>query len=306
MKTSSAVLLAVLLAACGPSEPTGPSASATGKPGSAVPSQKAAGSGPTTAQATSTAAASSSAAPADDARGKMMNCPAAAANAKTEIKDVDKGVEITVTASDKADIEEIKKRTKAIEERAKSEASAPQHTGKGGGAGVMGRCPIVIGGTNVAVAALDNGAKFTVTVKDDKEVDWLRRESKERLAVIKEGSGDRKMANCPSAVKGAKTTVKEAGGAVVVSVSAKDEAATKDIRERAKKLPELKHDKADKDPHDGSGAGAGEGRCPAVLEGTTATVKDIDGGAEITLKPKAAADLKKLTQEAQDRAARFD
>jgi hypothetical protein len=43
-----------------------------------------------------------------------------------------------------------------------------------------------------------------------------------------------------------------------------------------------------------------------VIEGTTATVKDVDGGSEITLKPKTAGDLKKLTQEAQDRAARFD
>ncbi|MBK6515977.1 MAG: hypothetical protein IPM79_04030 [Polyangiaceae bacterium] len=305
MKISYAALLTVALAACGPTEQTSPSAS--GKPGSASASQKPAGSAPASAStAKATAATSASAAPSEEARGKMMNCPAAAANAKTEVKDVDKGVEITVTASDKVDIEEIKKRAKAIEERAKAEEAAPQHTGKGGGAGATGRCPIVIGGTNVVVAAHDSGAKFTVTAKDDKEVDWLRRETKERLAAIKEGGGERKMANCPSAVKGAKTTVKEAGGAIVVSVTAKDEAATKDIRERAKKLPELKHDKADKDPHDGSGAGAGEGRCPAVIEGTTATVKDVDGGSEITLKPKTAGDLKKLTQEAQDRAARFD
>ncbi len=293
---------ALLLAACG-SEPTG-------APGSGA---TASGSAPKSAQKPSTSAplpsASAAQAP-DEKRGKMSNCPAAVDKAKTEIKDVDKGVEVTVTAADKAGTDEIRARSKSIVEHAKADAAKGQHNGAGGSGGSMGRCPIVIGGTDISAVDVDGGAKYTVLSKDAKELDWLRRESKERLAAMGTGEkGDRKMANCPSAVTGAKTTVKEAGGAVVVTVlakDAKDETSVKDIRERAKKNAELKHDGSDKTKHDGDGGGSGDGRCPSVHEGATATVKDIDGGAEITVKPKAAGDLKKLSTEASDRAKRFD
>jgi len=245
------------------------------------------------------------------AQGQDGNCPNAAPNAKTEFKDNPKGVEITITAKDKADVDEIKKRSKELMEKAKDEGGAKvPHSGTGGGGGSQGRCPIVLNGTDVTVADVEGGSKFTVVAKDPKEVDWVRREAKERLASMQEpGSEEKgagKMANCPSAVKGSKTAVKEDKGSIVVTVTSKDDAATKDIRERAKKLGEMKHDAPKKGEHGGKGAGAEEGRCPAVIEGTTATVKDVDGGSEITLKPKTAGDLKKLLAEATERAGRFD
>jgi TusA-related sulfurtransferase len=300
MKAAIVCLAAGLLFACG-SEPEA-------TPGSGA---AASGSGPKSAAkpATSVPASASAAQAPDEKRGKMSNCPNAVDKAKTEIKDVPKGVEITVTAADKAGNDEIHARSKSVLEHAKADAAKGQHTGAGGGGGSMGRCPIVIGGTDVTVADVEGGMKFTVLTKDEKELDWLRRESKDRLALMGTGEkGDRKMANCPSGVTGAKTTVKEAGGAVVVTVlakDAKDEASVKDIRERAKKNTELKHDGSDK-KHDGDGGGAGEGRCPTVLDGGTATAKDVDGGTEITVKPKAPADLKKMAAEATDRAKRFD
>jgi TusA-related sulfurtransferase len=292
---------ALLLVACG-SEPTG---AASGAPASGS-APKSAAKPATSAPATSASAAQ---APAEK-RGKMSNCPAAVEKAKTEIKDVDKGVEVTVTGADKAGTDDIRGRAKSILEAAKADAAKGQHNGAGGSGGSMGRCPIVIGGTDITAVEVEGGTKFTVLSKDAKELDWLRRESKERLAAMGTAEkGDRKMANCPSAVAGAKTTVKEAGGAVVVTVlakDAKDEASVKDIRERAKKNVELKHDGSDKAKHDGDGGGSGDGRCPSVHEGATVTAKDVDGGTEMTVKPKAAGDLKKLSTEATDRAKRFD
>ena len=237
----------------------------------------------------------------------MSNCPSSVANAKTEIKDTDKGVEVTVTASEKADIDEIRARAKKVEEHTKPpppDAVKGGHTGKGGAGGSMGRCPVVLNDTTVVVAEVEKGSKFTIEPKDVKELDWLRREAKERLAELATGEkGDRKMANCPSAVKGSTTAVKEAGGNVVVTVTSKDEAATKEIRERAKKLAAGKHDNSKK--HEGDGSGAGGGDCPALAEGAKSTFKDVDGGTEITITPDKKDDAKKIFEEVTNRAKPF-
>jgi TusA-related sulfurtransferase len=295
----------VFLAACGDAGGGAPSGSAakTGPAGSAKPAAS------TPAKASASAASSAAAAP--DEKGGMSHCPAAVAGAKVEIKEIDNGVEVTVTAADAKATDEIKERAKTIAERAKGENTKPQHSGQGGGGGVMGRCPIVLGGTDVKVEDAPGGSKFTVTAKDKAEVDWLRRETKERQAALDSGpeGGERKMANCPSAVKDSKTSVKEDKGAIVITVVAKDpknEAAVKDIRDRAKKNVETKHEGAGKE-HAGTGAGGGkEGRCPSVLENTEATAKDVDGGSEITVKPKKADELKKLAEEAKARAKPFE
>jgi TusA-related sulfurtransferase len=237
-------------------------------------------------------------------RNKMANCPSSVTGAKTEIKDTDKGVDILVTSTDKAATDEIRTRGKKIPDHAAGEGKNPAHSGKGGGGGSMGRCPLVQNDTTITYAEVEGGAKFTVEPKDEKERDWLRREAKERLAEMGDSRGDRKMANCPSTVEGAKTTVKEAAGAVVVTVVAKDEAGTKAVRERAKKLSEGKHD--GKDKHDGAGSGPMAGRCPAAVEGTKSAVKEVEGGAEITLTPEKKEDLKKVLEEAQDRAKPYE
>ena len=292
----------VFLAACGDGGGGAPSGSAAKPASSAKPAAS------TPAKASASASASSAAGP--DERGGMSNCPAAVTGAKVEIKDVDDGVELTITAADAKATEEIKERSKTIAERAKGESTKPQHSGKGGGGGVMGRCPIVLGGTDVKIEDAAGGMKFTVTAKDKAELDWLRREAKERQAALETGpeGGERKMANCPSAVKDSKTSVKEDKGAIVITVVAKDpknEAAVKDIRDRAKKNVDTKHEGAGKE-HAGTGAGGGkEGRCPSVLENTEAAAKDVDGGTEITVKPKKVDELKKLLEEAQARAKPF-
>lgn len=300
----AAVLL--LVAACG-DDPAAPPAGSGSAPKSASAPVKSAQS--STKPVASTAA---SAAPASDERGKMSHCPSAAEGAKTEIKDVDKGVEITIKAADADKTKDIRDRAKTIAERAKGEAGKPQHSGQGGGGGAMGRCPVVIGDTELKVEEIDGGAKLTVTAKDDKEVDWLRRESKERLASLEAGTADeaadRKMGNCPSAVAKSKTAVKEGADAIVVTITAndvKDEMTVKDIRGRSTKLNEVKHE-GDGTKHDQKGAGgAKSGRCPVVIEGADATMKEIDGGVEYTLKPKNKADLKKVSTEVQERAKPF-
>lgn len=293
-KLGAWVVLACSLTACGPDAATAPSASAAAPSGSA----KAAASSP-----------AASATAGGGAQGKMVNCATSVKGAKSTVADVDKGVEVTVLAEDAAGTDEVRKRAKDAVAHAKGGAAGGAHSGKGGAGGSMGRCPIVLVGTDVTALDVDKGAKITVLAKDAAEVDWLRRETRERVTALGDpasaDAGERKMENCPSAAPSAVTAIKEAGGAVVVSVTSKDAAATKEIQARGKKLADRKPAAGEK-KHGGSGTGGGKGRCPEVLEGATSTFKDIEGGVEVTIKPDAGGDAKKLLAEAQDRAKRFE
>jgi TusA-related sulfurtransferase len=297
---SAAIVLSALGVAatgCEDPKPTSTTPTQTAKP-TAAPTAK-----PTAA--TTAAPASSAAA----AAGKMSNCPSAVEGAKTEIKDVDGGVELSITASAEAATKDIRDRAKQIAEAAKMEASTRKHTGTGEGGGAYGRCPVVMKATDIALADIAGGTKITVKIKDAAEVDWLRRESRERLAELdKPGvkdAGQGKMVHCPSAVEGSKTTVKAAGDAVVVSVTATGDANVKEVRERAKHLVEAsKADDKGKHAGDGTGGG-GLGRCPVVLKDTTVTHKDIEGGAELTVKPKDKAAVDAVLKEAEGRIQQY-
>jgi hypothetical protein len=261
-----------------------------------------------TGSAAPSAAASAEAPPAN---GKMAHCPNAVAGATTDIKDVDGGVEMTISATTDAAKADIKERAKHTAEAAKEHAKdAKDHTGTGTGGGMSGRCPVVLHDTTLVFADTADGTKITIKANDAKQVDWLRRETRERVAEMKDpdakGAGERHMANCPSAAKNATTTVKEGSDSVAVTVIAKADDDVKEIRERAKKLVEA----AKKDPttvkHDGHGDGGGKlGRCPVVLEDTTVESKEVPGGVEVTVKPTKPADLAHLKQETKDRAQNF-
>jgi hypothetical protein len=120
-----------------------------------------------------------------------------------------------------------------------------------------------------------------------------------------EQEGRNKMANCPSAATGAETKITKGKDAVMVSVTAKDPAAIKDIQERAKKVVEAaKAADSGEIKHTGMGTGGGSlGECPVVLEGTTIEAKDSKTGVTMTVKPADAKGLDDLLKKSQDRLA---
>jgi TusA-related sulfurtransferase len=297
---SAAIVLSALgfaASGCEDPKPTTTAPTQTAKPTSAPTAKPTAA---PTAAPTSTAAA---------AAGKMSNCPSAVEGAKTEIKDVDGGVELSITASAEAATKDIRERAKQLAEAAKIESASRKHTGTGGGGGAFGRCPVVMRDTNVTLADIEGGTKITVKMKNAAEVDWLRRESRERLAELdKPGvkdAGQGKMVHCPSAVEGSKTSLKAAGDAVIVTVTATGDDNIKQVRERAKHLVEASKAE-DKGKHGGDGTGGGGlGRCPVVLKDTTVTAKDVEGGAELTVTPKDKAGVDALLKEAESRQQQY-
>src|ERR1700761_2920029 len=89
------------------------------------------------------AARAKEAAPTTVGGGHMQHCPSAVAGAKTEIKDNKDSVEVTVTATDAAKTEEIRKRAKHMVDAAKSDPTSVVHNGDGHGGGGLGRCEVV-------------------------------------------------------------------------------------------------------------------------------------------------------------------
>lgn len=240
----------------------------------------------------------------------MANCPAAAPSAAVAIKDIPGGVEVAITGSSDAVTKDIRERMTKLVEADRNEAEAGvRHTGHGEGGGRYGRCTIVMRNTKLESAEIPGGVKATVKAKDDKEVDWLRRETRERDKETKasgaDNAGTRRMAHCPSAVEGAKTTVKDTSDGVVITVTGSG-SAVQEIRDRAKHTSDIaKLPEPPKIEHNSEGKGGGGlGRCPVVVEGDTSVdAKDVEGGSEITVKAKK--DVASLQKEAKLRAGNF-
>jgi TusA-related sulfurtransferase len=248
--------------------------------------------------------------------GKMAHCPDAVPGAKTGIADVPGGVELTITATDTAAVADIRARTQALLDAQKNQGPTVHHTGTGEGGGLLGRCPIVLKDTTIVAANVDEGSKVTVTAKDPAELDWLRRETRDRqedLAAAGSPAGAGKMSHCPSAVEGATTALKNTAGGVLVTVTAKDDTSVKAIRDRSKHLAEIADatdagasGSAATASHTGEGGGGGGlGRCPVVVRDTSVKVKDVPGGSQIDVKAKSAAGVAALQKEATERAEKF-
>lgn len=240
----------------------------------------------------------------------MGNCPAFVPGATVDIKDVDLGVDVSITGKEEATTKEIRERTKHLMTAYHDEADGGgrgKHDGSGSGGGRTGRCTIIMRATKLASAEIPNGAKITVKAKDKSEEGFVRRTTRERDKEWKTAAGKtagpHRMEHCPSAVEGAKTTIKDTKEGVLVTVTGPADKVA-DIRARAKHTAEVakKPDQA-KPEHtrDGSGGG-GLGRCPIVVAGeTTVDVKEIEGGVEVDVKTKK--DVAALQKEAKDRLA---
>lgn len=277
----------------------------------AAPSSTTTAANTTTAATPATASAAAPAmAVAVAPSGHLAHCPNAVTGAATLIKEIEGGVELDITGKDDATTKDIRARAMKLADVAKSGAAQSKHTGAGGGGGIYGRCPVVMRMTTVAVSDMEGGSKITVKPKTAAEIDWLRRETKQRQANldpnVKSGAGERKMAHCPSAVDGASTQVKDNKDGVVLTVTAKADDAAKAIRERAKHVVDVSKHPSPKPEHNGEGKGGGGlGRCPELVADATVDAKDVPGGSEVTLHAKKPADVALLQSKAKDRAANF-
>ncbi|MDB4966989.1 MAG: hypothetical protein JWN44_2678 [Myxococcales bacterium] len=123
--------------------------------------------------------------------GHMQHCPSSVAGAKTEIKDSKDGIEITVTSTDAAKTEDIRKRAKHMVDSAKSDPTAVVHNGEGHGGGGLGLCEVVLKDTTVTSEDVDGGSKITVKPTKAVDLEWLKKETRSRHAA-NSGAGKKK------------------------------------------------------------------------------------------------------------------
>lgn len=305
---TAALALSLVIVGCDDKKPTpAPTPSATTSATTATTASASASAAP---GASASAAADGGAAAKNDEH--KANCPTAAPGATVALKDVEGGIEVSITGKDEATTKDIKARLAKLVEADKKEAAGPavKHDHSGSGGGRFGHCTIVMKNTKLETADIPNGVKVTVKANDKTEIDYLRRETRDRDKEAKAPggaeAGKHKMAHCPNAVEGAKTTVKDTKEGVVITVTGTGD-GVKEIRDRAKHTAEVsKLNEPPKVEHNSEGKGGGGlGHCPVVVEGdTTVEAKDVEGGSEITVKAKK--DVAALQKEAKARAAALE
>jgi hypothetical protein len=112
---------------------------------------------------------------------KMRHCPPAVDGARTAIKDADKGVEVTVTADKDAEVTEIRRRVKHLEEfTRRGKSGTPVKHGGGAGGGWMRNCPIVTKDTLVTGTDVPHGSRILVQPKETTKLAELRAEVRRR------------------------------------------------------------------------------------------------------------------------------
>ena len=240
----------------------------------------------------------------------MAHCPNAVDGATTTITDVDGAVSLAIVGTSPNAIAQIKARSQALLDASKNQDAGVRHNGTGEGGGQFGRCPVVMRNTTLALTDTPSGTTIVVKPESAKELDWLRRETRERYAELaapnSAGAGAGKMSHCPSAAPGASTVVADVASGVTLTVTGKSDAVTTDIRDRVKHLLDAAKDPAPSGSHDGNGnGGGGLGRCPVVLTDTTVTAKDVPGGSQVTVKSDKPNGVDGLRRETRDRVANF-
>jgi hypothetical protein len=92
----------------------------------------------------------------------MRNCPSALAGAVTRLTNTPDGVDLEITASEPAIQQQIVDLARLHERMGLPGSSGVEHTGKHGGPGNIGHCPILHAGTTVTFDPLARGAVIHV------------------------------------------------------------------------------------------------------------------------------------------------
>lgn len=108
------------------------------------------------------------------------------------------------------------------------------------------------------------------------------------------GALERGMANCPSAVPGARSRVDDIQDGVAVTILAANPRAEAQIRQRARfhasRPPNTQMRK-----HSGRGTGGGRiGFCPVVQPGTELVVQEVPGGTRIIMRAADEREVQRL------------
>lgn len=111
----------------------------------------------------------------------MRNCPSHVPGAKTQAANAPTGVVLLITADQPIVRDQIVQLAKF--HSGPHDPSAPPHSGKRGGPGTIGYCPIVHGYTTVTFDQVPNGVRINVSAPPDR-VKQLQQTTAERMRAL--------------------------------------------------------------------------------------------------------------------------
>ncbi|MDB4970220.1 MAG: hypothetical protein JWN44_5909 [Myxococcales bacterium] len=122
------------------------------------------------------------------------------------------------------------------------------------------------------------------------------------------GKQEHKMANCPSTVPTAKTSIADSKGGVALTITGANAAAVTEIQRRAGVQVNIAvQPERGAIEHTGDGTGSGElGYCPGMEQGSVMTVDNLPDGARIVVLAHNRADVAGLRQRTRDRLGRLE
>ena len=122
------------------------------------------------------------------------------------------------------------------------------------------------------------------------------------------GKQERQMANCPSAVPRATTTIANRENGVVLKITSSDTVAVEEIQRRAQRQANIATQPARGAlEHTGTGTGSGQlGFCPGMEEGSAVTVANLVNGARIEVRAEPGTNVDHLRTSTRARLRRLE
>jgi len=115
---------------------------------------------------------------------EMANCPSALPSAITSVEDIDDGIAVTIKVTNPMWRDRLLELAHVHARIGGPESSVAEHTGRHGGPGVIGHCPILHAGTRVSFEPIPDGVRFSVFALPGRDLAGLRRETRERAASL--------------------------------------------------------------------------------------------------------------------------
>jgi hypothetical protein len=112
----------------------------------------------------------------------MANCPSAILGSTTTVADAPDGVTLTITATEPAARQRVRDLATLQATQGDPTATEARHTGRHGGPGIEGHCPIIHEGTVVTATPTDDGVAIHVATTTPDRVQMLQAETRERVA----------------------------------------------------------------------------------------------------------------------------
>ncbi|MBE7450392.1 MAG: hypothetical protein HS111_16275 [Kofleriaceae bacterium] len=119
--------------------------------------------------------------PAGKMELRMQNCPSAVPGAATDMRPIDGGVVLDVTAADPQAARRIVELAQRHAAMGAPDPDAGLHTGGHGGPGDRGHCPVIHVDTTVTAVEIAGGARITILANDPEAAPELVRQTRARI-----------------------------------------------------------------------------------------------------------------------------